>query len=500
MNLIEKPLLAASLVLLLCLGTISILVFKNGYVSPDSSNYLAAARNIIDGHGPTIINEEGDAERELFAVWPMGYPLLISAISVPLNEDVYVASKVLTVILLLLEIVVVYALFRHKLKPLSYVIFLLPSSIMIHAFSWSEQTFLLSLLLAALGIKLAHLGSKRSAFITLTAACILCFSARYIGLFLPAAILAFSFVRFQGVRLIDPKNRRPIFAAATLGFIFDFAYLWMNVRATGQATGVARVPASEGFFVLTQSFVSSIGKDMLFFIPIVCLLVFQIFKKLKIERAKDWENETVTAAALIFIGCFYLLGIYALRSVSFFDLFNPRLTFPGTCLLLLGVVQITRLKKPILTYSVAIGTILFLGVWTSREYERGGALNAHEKTELVMQNYRDLPRDSIVLLPRDGEYMLATPQRYLRPDLILIFPNHPPYHPSEDLAGFEARMARIAKNHPNSETYVDFGEFKSIDRLRAAFSQWKIDPEIETLLEEKFVPGRLIRADFKAFR
>ena len=70
------------LYLFICFSLLIKIFFdKNGYISNDSSNYLMASQNFVDGFGFFIDHENGSYnERILFSSWPVGYPFLIGLI------------------------------------------------------------------------------------------------------------------------------------------------------------------------------------------------------------------------------------------------------------------------------------------------------------------------------------------------------------------------------------------------------------------------------------
>ena len=99
------------------------IIFKSyfnfhGYVSPDSGHYLALAEHLKNGDGFLISAYEfGGEKNEFFAIWPVGYPVLITVVSILTSTSVFWASKILNIIL----IGFLFLLFRSLFKNNAYI-------------------------------------------------------------------------------------------------------------------------------------------------------------------------------------------------------------------------------------------------------------------------------------------------------------------------------------------------------------------------------------------
>ena len=74
---------ATALGIIFLLTTTNIIVLSyntaNGYISPDSSNYLRLAEQILSGYGSFVPSNGKQGFTEiLFVMWPVGYPALIA--------------------------------------------------------------------------------------------------------------------------------------------------------------------------------------------------------------------------------------------------------------------------------------------------------------------------------------------------------------------------------------------------------------------------------------
>ena len=87
----------------------------DGYLSPDSANYLKLAQNLLEGNGYYVsaysITGTGQ-DRELFAAWPIGYPTLIFVVAKLTGLSVFWASKFLNILL----IGIILGIFRKLFK------------------------------------------------------------------------------------------------------------------------------------------------------------------------------------------------------------------------------------------------------------------------------------------------------------------------------------------------------------------------------------------------
>ena len=122
----------------------------NGYISPDSANYLGLAERILSGHG-LFVSTDGRTENSevLFALWPVGYPSLIAFFAWSLGVSTFLASKILNAVLLNLAVFVMYrALGRAGL--ISAGILLTAGTLTNYTYTWSEAPFLTALIILCL--------------------------------------------------------------------------------------------------------------------------------------------------------------------------------------------------------------------------------------------------------------------------------------------------------------------------------------------------------------
>ena len=88
----------------------------DGYLSPDSTNYLKLAQNLLEGNG-YYVSAYGSTgqDREFFAAWPVGYPTLIFVVAKLTGLSVFWASKFLNILLIGIILGIFRNLFKHKI-------------------------------------------------------------------------------------------------------------------------------------------------------------------------------------------------------------------------------------------------------------------------------------------------------------------------------------------------------------------------------------------------
>ncbi|WP_153304248.1 glycosyltransferase family 39 protein [Desulfovermiculus halophilus] len=153
----------------------------NGFLSPDSTNYLSVAKNLLNGDGYVLGH---DLRREPFAVWPVGYPTLIFIVAKISNLSVFWASKLTNILLILGILITIRKTFRRQSYLYALVLFF-SSFICIYSYTWSETLFIFLLLLFCLSIYSLLKTEKPNNFnyILIFLTSISLFMSRYIGAF-----------------------------------------------------------------------------------------------------------------------------------------------------------------------------------------------------------------------------------------------------------------------------------------------------------------------------
>ena len=175
------------LLLLFCiLGAIVIIrsyFDPNGAITPDSSRYLQLSNNLLNGKGFHVISYNSPEGKTLFAIWPVGYPILIYIISKFTGLSVFWASKLLNVLVIGSCLLLLKSIFRSN-AHWTGLIFFVHSFSSIYTFTWSEGSFLLFELIFCLSIfQYIKTSGKISWLLGVLFSGLMLFFTRYIGCF-----------------------------------------------------------------------------------------------------------------------------------------------------------------------------------------------------------------------------------------------------------------------------------------------------------------------------
>ena len=183
-------------------------------------------------------------KNEYFAIWPIGYPLLIAAISILTGTSVFWASKILNIILIGFLFLILRSLFKNN----AYVyglIFFFSSYLEITSFTWSENFFLTSIVFFGYSITRLMTSTKslKISLVLILLSSILLFLARYVGVF-SIGVLFWIYIYFLYFK-IDKKKAKVVLCAFLFNIIFVFLYLYNNYLQTELITGINRPSSVE---------------------------------------------------------------------------------------------------------------------------------------------------------------------------------------------------------------------------------------------------------------
>jgi hypothetical protein len=215
--------------------------FYGAYISPDSSFYLQAAQSILNGHWFNVYAEAGWNDF-YFSHWPIGYPFLIACTSFITGTEVYLASKILTILILAGIFCLLYLRFKNKAWIYALVMVCYPSFLTCFYYTWSEQAFLLgSLWLTFEIIDIVSIDKpKLYHYFNILVACLLMFFVRYVGI-QAIGILCLTISILIVTQIITKKSMWIKIISLTLTglivFIVDLGYLYLNYTNTGYIGG-----------------------------------------------------------------------------------------------------------------------------------------------------------------------------------------------------------------------------------------------------------------------
>ncbi|MFA9189988.1 hypothetical protein AAGV28_01275 [Flavobacterium sp. FZUC8N2.13] len=339
------------LMFILLLISISVKFYFNssGYLSPDSTNYLLLAQNLLDNNSFYISNP--DVKIKPFTIWPIGYSVLIFLIAKLTGFSVFLASKFINIAVIFLFI----NLFKKEFKENTYLyvlVFFFASFIQIYSYSWSESFFIFCIFWFTKSIYsiIINFHSGVRIYISILFSSLLMFLFRYIGSF------SFGIIGLLGLYYLFFKKEREksffLLMIAVFNTLFMFAYLYNNYLETGYYTGIARNFQShssmELFIMLVKSIVSIIivysnhviWKDVafpLFQVLIIFILVVKYRKKI---LKNDGDNSKLFFSFVFFIiGLLYLISIALLSCAAYVEELNYRLLAPGSFLIFIALIN-----------------------------------------------------------------------------------------------------------------------------------------------------------------
>lgn len=423
------------------------------YIS-DSVNYMRLAENIKAGNW---MNQHGLAGRDgWFAVWPVGYPVLLAAFSSVSRLEPYWASKVFSVICCVSLLALFWKCARRQFPILALMLVNL-AYLKISRGSLSEQPFIV--LMACLGFAVDRVvqsegtridrdGVGRIALLGLTF--IGLFLLRYVGAVAPVwagvAVVVAAVANRRGYGLGALIRRfGEVAIAAAVAWALEGCYLLMNRVMCGSVSGYERPVAPESAQELVRMTLSAEFHELQAYG--ICLFLGFLLVLLRMHVAKPRQGDPPESTswacpsglAFIAIGVMFHVTMIVMRSRHFFNPLGFRLLYPGTFLVTIGCVLIISQKFRMdwmselgaLPRRIAAGFCIFLalfGAWLLhgelqlrqicglRGYGIGDSYPVVKAR--VLEKYSGIQSGSAVKLSCDfdGEDFLLA---YLRPDLMV---------------------------------------------------------------------------------
>ncbi len=349
------------LLLFICITVVlalRITVESTGYQSPDSEFYLRVVDNLLEGKGlvsPTVYPFDETTKESYFAIWPVGYPVLVTTVSYLTTLDSFIASKVVNIIFLGLTFVLLYKWFGvNSLLPAMY--FCSFGKLEIYSYSWSESSFLFFLLWFLYLLEQLILEKKTLKKVVLLVFCLIAMSLlRYMGLayFFYLAVLFVVF--YVQKKVVLAKHVFWVLAVAT---VFVFSYLLFNYAETGGFFGgIVRICSGDetiGFVVkkFVQGILNEFSLARNFYwqwdVLYVVLFVVQLFVVVLVwVNRSQLSKSNTNSFVLVSASLFYLFFAVVLRVYSPIDTFDYRILAPFSTPLfiaLLGGFDYSKVK------------------------------------------------------------------------------------------------------------------------------------------------------------
>lgn len=461
------------------------LIDSNGYMSPDSCNYLMLARTLLETKSYHVYGGfiyEPDSLK-FMATWPVGYPLLIALVCAALGIPVFLASKILNIIILGIIFWIFDRVFRED-GWLYSSMFLAMDFLEIFSFTWSEVPFTLGALWFVVALHRQNNASNRyfwNALNVLLSVWML-FLSRYVGAFaLGVAGLSMLYLLYR-----KQHNRALwLLIPLVLGASFVGAYLMHNKSATGFTSGMPRMPSdATGLDFLRMCTVAVLSdlnvmysvikslslemnrRGMIFYGTLLMqiLILYWVFLRKgplhRSRRTKDASDDLwlyFLVTGLMYYGCMMFL-----RSRNTFDSLVGRMTFPGFFLVLTGIItylkthlqeeSFGRFKKAFL-WMVSISYFLFFILPTLNfAYKRKKPTTYYEHVSKLRERIRDIPPGSVLVF-RDDHHL------YLRSDIIYARPYIKPLFP--EVQEWGPYVQKLKNAYPDRRIFVLIQKFEA---------------------------------------
>lgn len=407
-------------------------------ITPDSANYLLEAEAILKGFGYSQTGIAG--YKTWFCAWPAGYPALIAAMAFLTGRNVYLSSKILSIILMGLCLAVFYLRFKKDAWIYAFTLFNY-GILTIYYYTWSENPFLLGLLVFILSLSeiVSRENPSKRWYVFMGIGSIFSFLSRYFGtvtLIIAALATCVCAVRYF-FGFIDSKDRMrkklirlvctDTAAAAVMG-----AYYLINYRMCGYLSGVQRSVFLDDkaalkvnlYDALRREFFNairlempltvsgmSVGQQAALLLLGFGILVYLVYGQLK-RKADD-------KAICILSGMLYDAVFIVIRFHSTMDEFNFRFFAPASMLITIGVFGLilekmregTKIKLCIVSAAV----VSILSVSLCEKIQTAGFKHTAYRSykETIEQQLEHVPEKSVILF-YDGDYCA----KFIRPDIL----------------------------------------------------------------------------------
>lgn len=399
----------------------------DGYLTPDSTNYLALAENLLSGKGYHDFFNVYNQDSDFFAIWPVGYPILIFIVSKVTGLSVFWASKVLNIFLVGVILWIFRSLFKNNAYVYGFILFF-SSYIEIFSYTWSETLFITALLWFASSIYLFIHNSKKSLALCLSIilASLLMFMSRYVGAF------SFGLIGMLGLYYGLIKKEKFIsimlIGIATLNMALMILYLYINYTETGFVTGMQRIGSLETnielFYALIKAIFSEILiitysnaitlKSIIIYILQMSILFF-LFWKYQDSMFVSKKNRKISNLPLVFltIGLFYLFFIILMRWVTEADIYGYRFFAPGSFLLFVSIIFFIeqRVNKDffnlfkMVIFSFAMVSFLFNVPYKVWKESKVHPIYSETRAQLIEQ-FQDVEANSSVIFASEHIHYL----------------------------------------------------------------------------------------------
>ena len=474
-----------------------------GYLSPDSWTYLQLAQAIKSGGVPV----KGG---HYFAVFPLGYPLLLALISFGSTLTVMIVLSKLANFAFLVLIVVMLEQMGAPLLLAG----LVGSSVVvlqIASFTWSENLVFFAVFVSLSTIYWRHHGGKSIQLLILCIALMIGSLARYFfGMFLVPMAFAY-------VLAFRSQMRMDVLCSMLIALLAFLSYLAMNYYVLGFATGMPRIPAPEDSLTLLFQF--AVANILCFACAVVPILL--AIWLLQIDPRLDRGAQFVTLCGLAYLG---LMAVVRFR--FHIENFGWRIIGPGWVMVAAGLALACRAQTE--PASITLGPMAPRGLrliidaldrranWIkahARHSKTGiifvfglfALVSVHSRNivlatlrgdlfESPFSSLADYRKNQVNYENLDGVVSLTVPDvrrtisrndALYYGDIAVLFPSGDVTDSRIEESEFMSRLKTFQAEHPNCR--IDFMKISSIDDLNEIFRHESEARRMSFALKQVFV-------------
>ena len=433
----NTALIINDILLLLIFIVLSIYIFNKGYIdsiyiTSDSAGYLREAVNMANGNGFSYDGLSG--YDSWFANWPIIYPAMIALVMVVTKTEAYLASKILSIVLVGIILLVMRLAFKDK--AWAYSLALVNTGFITIAYTtWSELPFMLFML--GFGLIFAKVIQDESVsvknYVLLALLLIATELTRYFGIYL--WVVTGLFILSYGYKYIKTKNNSlrnkciGLVAVDAAGFVVYMGYMMLNKIMNGMASGVSRRMWWDDYETLTKDLIDSLVTEIFnifnAYAPqyianldyaMKALFVMAVLATLIIFAIKNSEKNSLEAVLFTMAAVYYGMFI-VIRYFSSMDTFYYRFFEPATFLITIALIGIiVKNASKMLIYLVQF-LILIIAIANAKTFVDEGYLSKEPYYNVITrawdEEYKEIPQKSVIIF-NDNDYRST----YYRADII----------------------------------------------------------------------------------
>ena len=409
------------------------------YLSEDSTAYLQEALAILHGYG---YNPTGLAGYETwFTIWPIGYPLLIALTAFVSGCNICLSSKILSIILVSLCLLVLHLKFKKDAWIYS-LIFFNTGFLSIFIYTWSENPFILALLIFS--VSLSEIVERKVPsklwYILLSSSCVLTFLTRYFGtitVIITFLISAIYFVLYWVEKKYHTREIKEkiikLIVSGVVASVAVFIYYLCNWKMSGYISGVNRLNFRDDYYGLTLNLFEALQQEIFnatrlnvpqtikfFSLDYRVIFIWIFGGALAYLFVKQVKKKIDYKIIFIFVGVMYDVVFIIVRYHSSMNYFNYRFFAPASLLISIGVLgfiqqKLGKSKEKLCMLGtlvlMVLSVVLCDEIKNSKEEIAGYALLQQN----ITNELKDIPEKSVILA-FDGDFHSVV----IRPDILYV--------------------------------------------------------------------------------